>query len=119
MSYESRAAEVTQSRGAAMFETANAVGASSLIGPLSVERIMSRLTARKTPLDLVTLDRSPDVSSPARRHATTHDLAPPFMRTDGVGRDGSLDAARGIAVGGVLGALCWLLVGVGVYLIVR
>ena len=74
-----------------------------------MERNMSRLTARETPLGLVTPDRAPVVSSPARRP----------MRKDGEGRDSSLDAARGIAVGGVLGTLCWLLVGVGVYLIVR
>ncbi len=94
-----------------------------------MERNVSRLTARETPLDLVTPDRSPVVSSLARRHATTH-VPPPHtreftkvgeasMRVDRGGRDGSLDAARGIAVGVVLGTLCWLLVGVGVYLIVR
>ena len=112
-----------------MSVTANAVGASSLTRPTSMERNMSRLTARETPLDLVTLDRSPVVNSLARRHATTHALAPSTreftkvgeasIRVDGGGRDGSLDAARGHAVGFVLGTLCWLLVGAGVYLIVR
>ena len=85
---------------------------------------MSRLTARETPLDLVTPDRAPVVSSLARRHATPRTreftkVGEAPIRKDGLGRDGSLDAARGIAVGGVLGTLCWLLVGVGVYLIVR
>ncbi len=80
---------------------------------------MSRLTARQTPLDRVSLDRSPVVSSLARRHATTNVLPPrtekfakvgeASMRKDCVGRDASLDAARGIAIGLALG-LYWLLV---------
>ncbi len=90
---------------------------------------MSRLTARETPLDLVTLDRSPVVGSLAQRHETTHVLPPrtgefakvgeASMREDCVGRDASLDAARGIAIGLALGMLCWLLVAALVYLIVR
>jgi hypothetical protein len=81
---------------------------------------MSRLTAREILPDLVSLDPSAEFDSPARRGVAPHPLSACTRgfsqledvpsRLGGAGRDGSLDAARGITLGVVLGTLCWLLI---------
>lgn len=88
---------------------------------------VARRTGGGTQRDLVALDH-PSVARP-QSHARVQNLRTDVGRSFAVGgrpireagrdRDDGLDAARGIAFGVALGTICWLHLGVVVYLIAR